>query len=31
MAARFETLEQGALAHGIEVSKLLEDLNNVVK
>lgn len=31
MAARFETLEQGAGAHGIDVDKLLEDLNKVVK
>lgn len=31
MAARFETLEQGASAHGIDVNKLLEDLNKVAK
>ena len=26
-----ETVEQGAMAHGIEVKKLLEDLNKVMK
>ncbi|MDX9872386.1 MAG: DUF1858 domain-containing protein [Clostridia bacterium] len=26
-AARFENLEQGAMAHGIDAAKLLEDLN----
>jgi hypothetical protein len=31
MAARFENLEQGALAHGLDVEALLEDLNKVVK
>lgn len=30
MAARFENVEQGALAHGIDVDKLIEDLNNAV-
>lgn len=30
MAARFENIEQGALAHGIDVDKLIEDLNTVV-
>lgn len=29
-AARFEDIEQGALAHGIEVDKLIEDLNQAV-
>ncbi len=29
MAARFETLEQGASAHGIDVDKLVEDLNKI--
>jgi hybrid cluster-associated redox disulfide protein len=29
MAARFENLEQGALAHGIDVESLLKDLNSV--
>lgn len=29
MAARFENLEQGALAHGIDVESLLKDLNTV--
>ena len=31
MAARFENIEQGAMAHGIDVDKLMEDLNKVVK
>ena len=31
VAATFETLEQGAIAHGIAVEELLEDLNNVIK
>jgi hybrid cluster-associated redox disulfide protein len=30
-AARFEDLEQGALAHGIDVDALLKDLNAVVE
>lgn len=30
MAARFENIEQGALAHGIDVDKLVEDLNKAV-
>jgi len=30
-AARFENLEQGALAHGIDVDALIEDLNAAVK
>lgn len=30
MAARFENLEQGALAHGLDVDKLVEDLNKAV-
>jgi hybrid cluster-associated redox disulfide protein len=30
MAARFENLEQGALAHGIDVQRLLKDLNSAV-
>jgi len=29
-AANFETLEDGAKAHGIDVKKLLKDLNDVV-
>lgn len=29
-AARFENLEQGATAHGIDVDTLLADLNKVV-
>ena len=31
MAARFENIEQGALAHGINVAQLIEDLNKAVK
>ncbi|HBM80277.1 MAG: DUF1858 domain-containing protein [Clostridiales bacterium] len=31
MAAMFESLEQGALAHGIDVDKFVEDLNKAVK
>ena len=27
--ASFETIEQGALAHGMDIDKLLEDLNKV--
>ena len=27
IAARFETLEQGAAAHGIDIDKLMADLN----
>lgn len=29
-AARFETIEQGALAHGIDPEKLVEELNEVI-
>ena len=31
MAARFENIEQGALAHGIDVDELIEELNKVVE
>jgi hypothetical protein len=31
MAARFENLEQGALAHGLDVESLVKDLNEAVK
>ncbi len=31
MAARFENIEQGAMAHGIDVDALMEDLNKAVK
>lgn len=31
MAARFENIEQGALAHGINVDELIEELNKVVE
>jgi hybrid cluster-associated redox disulfide protein len=30
-AARFETIEQGALAHGIDPDKLIETLNEIVE
>ncbi|MBN1402507.1 MAG: DUF1858 domain-containing protein [Anaerolineae bacterium] len=30
-AARFENLEQGAMAHGIDVDALLKDLNAVAE
>ncbi|MHB8172704.1 MAG: DUF1858 domain-containing protein [Thermincolia bacterium] len=30
-AARFENIEQGATAHGIDVEKLIQDLNDAVK
>jgi len=30
-AARFESLEQGALAHGLDVDELVEDLNAVLE
>jgi hybrid cluster-associated redox disulfide protein len=30
-AAQFENIEQGATAHGIDVDKLIEDLNKVVE
>lgn len=29
--AAFENIEQGALAHGIDVKKLIDDLNKAVK
>jgi hybrid cluster-associated redox disulfide protein len=29
-AASFETIEQGALAHGLDVEKLIADLNEAV-
>jgi hybrid cluster-associated redox disulfide protein len=31
MMAQFETIEQGAVAHGIDVKKLVEDLNKAIK
>lgn len=31
MAARFENIEQGAVAHGIDVDALMEALNETVK
>ena len=30
MAARFENIEQGAMAHGINVEQLMLDLNNAI-
>ncbi|MGB9784058.1 MAG: DUF1858 domain-containing protein [Moorellaceae bacterium] len=30
-AARFENIEQGALAHGIDVDSLIADLNRAVE
>ncbi|MBQ7476201.1 MAG: DUF1858 domain-containing protein [Selenomonadaceae bacterium] len=30
MAARFENIEQGALAHGIDVDSLVDALNEIV-
>ena len=30
-AASFESIEQGAMAHGIDVEKWIEDLNKAVK
>lgn len=31
MAAQFENLEQGAAAHGIDLNKLIADLNEVIQ
>jgi hybrid cluster-associated redox disulfide protein len=31
MAARFENLEQGAQAHGIDVDAMVKDLNKAIK
>lgn len=31
MGAKFENVEQGAAAHGIDVDKLILDLNGVIK
>ena len=30
-AAQFESIEQGAIVHGIDVEELMKDLNNAVK
>jgi|APSaa5957512576_1039674.scaffolds.fasta_scaffold56775_2 hybrid cluster-associated redox disulfide protein len=30
-AAMFETLEQGAMMHGVDVKKLVEEINNKLK
>lgn len=31
IAARFENIEQGAMAHGIDVDELIDDLNKSVE
>ena len=31
MAAQFENIEQGAVVHGIDTGKLVEDLNKAIK
>ena len=31
IAARFENLEQGAAAHGIDLDKLITDLNELIQ
>ena len=31
MAAHFESIEQGAMAHGMDVDSLIEDLNRAVE
>jgi hypothetical protein len=31
MAARFENIEQGALAHGLDVDALVKDINEAIK
>jgi hybrid cluster-associated redox disulfide protein len=31
MMAQFETIEQGAAAHGIDIKKLIDDLNKAIK
>lgn len=31
MAARFENIEQGAMAHGINVDELIKELNAAIK
>lgn len=31
MAARYENIEQGALAHGIDVPGLIKDLNKAIE
>jgi hypothetical protein len=31
MASRYENVEQGALAHGIDVDALMKDLNEAAK
>ena len=29
--AEWESIEQGAIGHGIDIKKLIEDLNNVIE
>ena len=29
--AKFETIEQGALAHGMDIEKLMKDINSSIK
>jgi hybrid cluster-associated redox disulfide protein len=31
IAASFESIEQGATAHGVDVDELIEDLNKAIK
>ena len=31
LAAQYETIEQGAKAHGLDIKKLLKNLNDAVK
>jgi hybrid cluster-associated redox disulfide protein len=31
MAARYENIEQGASAHGIDITKLMEELNKLTE
>lgn len=31
VAASFESIEQGAVAHGVDVEELIEDLNKTIK
>lgn len=31
MASRFENLEQAALAHGLDIDKLIHELNKIIK
>jgi len=31
VAASFESIEQGAMAHGIDIKELIDDLNKAIK